>query len=142
MTTLQTSFAKPSEFFAKLLYTAQNDTEQSGKNIQAIAQTSSVLMRGFQDVSRHWVAMSRDCLQKNLEGLSVLGRCRSVPDIIAVQTSLIRGNLELTLKTAVELPSYLSVSLIRPHGRCTTRKRTLGPWLKRGKSPDRFGAFC
>ena len=110
MTTLQTSFAKPSEFFAKFVYNSINDTEQSGKNIQAIAQTSSVLMRGFQDVSRDWVAMSRDCLQKNLEGLAVLGRCRSVPDIFAVQTSLIRGNLELTVKNSRRI-AELSVGL-------------------------------
>ena len=110
MTTLQTIPAKPSEFLANLVHTAQVDTEQTGKNLQAIAQTTSVLMRGFQEVSQDWLAMSRDCLQKNLEGLSVLGRCRSIPDILAVQTSLMRGNLELTIKNSRRI-AELSVGL-------------------------------
>jgi len=82
---------------------AQVGTEQAGKNIQAVVQTSTVLMRGIQDVSRECLEMSRDRLQRNLSGFTVLGRCRSIHDLIAVQTSFIRGNLELTIENSRRL---------------------------------------
>jgi len=53
---------------------AQVDTAQAGKNIQAVVQTSTVMMRGMQDVSREFMEMSRDTFQRNLNGLGVLGR--------------------------------------------------------------------
>ena len=64
---------------------------------QAGLSTASELARGVQDVSREWFELSQKRLQKNLDGLSSLAQCRSVPDFMAVQTSLIRDNLEQTL---------------------------------------------
>jgi phasin family protein len=64
--------------------------------VQTSLSTASELARGVQDVSREWFELSQKRLQTNLDGLSSLARCRSVPDIIAVQTSLIRDNLEQT----------------------------------------------
>ena len=37
-------------------------------------------------------------LQKNLDGFNALARCRSVPDFLAVQSDLIRKNLEQTIQ--------------------------------------------
>jgi len=71
--------------------------DETARNLQAVAQTGTVLARGVQDVSREWFELSQKRLQKNLDGLSSLARCRSVPDFIALQTSLIRDNLEQTL---------------------------------------------
>ncbi len=76
---------------------AQSLAEETSRNLQAVAQSGMVLARGVQDVSREWFELSQKRLQKNLEGLSSLARCRSVPDFMAVQTSLIRDNLEQTL---------------------------------------------
>jgi phasin family protein len=67
--------------------------DETSRNLQAVA----VLARGVQDVSREWFELSQKRLQKNLDGLSSLAQCRSVPDFMAVQTSLIRDNLEQTL---------------------------------------------
>ena len=65
--------------------------------VQTGLSTASELARGVQDVSREWFELSQKRLQKNLDGLSSLAQCRSVPDFMAVQTSLIRDNLEQTL---------------------------------------------
>ena len=65
--------------------------------VQTGLSTASELARGVQDVSREWFELSQKRLQKNLDGLSSLAQCRSVPDFIAVQTALIRDNLEQTL---------------------------------------------
>ena len=68
--------------------------DETSRNLQALAQSGTVLARGVQDVSREWFELSQKRLQKNLDGLSSLAQCRSVPDFMAVQTSLIRDNLE------------------------------------------------
>ena len=65
--------------------------------VQTSLSTASELARGVQDVSREWFELSQKRLLKNLDGLSSLAQCRSVPDFMAVQTSLIRDNLEQTL---------------------------------------------
>ena len=85
----------------QLFNTRKGDTrslgDETSRNLQALAQSGTVLARGVQDVSREWFELSQKRLLKNLDGLSSLAQCRSVPDFMAVQTSLIRDNLEQTL---------------------------------------------
>jgi phasin family protein len=76
---------------------AQSLGDETSRNLQAVAQAGTVLARGVQDVSREWFELSQKRLQMNLDGLRSLAQCRSVPDFMAVQTSLIRDNLEQTL---------------------------------------------
>jgi phasin family protein len=79
---------------------AQSLAEETSRNLQAVAQAGTVLARGVQDVSREWFELSQKRLQMNLDGLRSLAQCGSVPDFMAVQTSLIRDNLEQTLDTS------------------------------------------
>jgi hypothetical protein len=79
---------------------AQSLGDETSQNLQAVAQAGTVLARGVQDVSREWFELSQKRLQMNLEGLSSLAQCRSVQDFMAIQTSLIRDNLEQTLDTS------------------------------------------
>ena len=85
----------------QLFNTRKGDTrslgDETSRNLQALAQSGTELARGVQDVSREWFELSQKRLLKNLDGLSSLAQCRSVPDFMAVQTSLIRDNLEQTL---------------------------------------------
>jgi hypothetical protein len=41
--------------------------------------------------------MVQERMQKNLDGVNALFRCRSLPEFLAAQSSLMRDNLELTL---------------------------------------------
>lgn len=84
--------------------------QQSGKrpgqittSVEAMTESTTVLMRGFQDVSREWLEMSRNRFQTNLDGLNAIARCRSVQDFVAAQGSLIRDNLELTMENSRRL---------------------------------------
>jgi hypothetical protein len=72
-------------------------TDQASESLKTVAQSNTVLVRGFQDVSREWFELSQKRLQTNLEGLNALARCRSMNDFVAVQSSLIRDNLEQTV---------------------------------------------
>lgn len=68
-------------------------TRQATENLAAITETGSVLMRGFQDVSREWLELTRERLRKNAEGMTKLTQCRTLPDLAAVQSDLARDKL-------------------------------------------------
>ena len=82
---------------------AEETAQQSSRNIQAIAECNAVLAQGFQDISRECVSLAQDRLQKNLDGLNALLRCRSLQDLIAVQSGLVRENLELTVDNSRQI---------------------------------------
>ena len=49
------------------------------------------------------VDRSQKRLQRNLDGLQVLARCRSMTDFIEAQTTLLRDNLEQTVESSRRL---------------------------------------
>jgi hypothetical protein len=68
--------------------------QQSSQNVQAIATTSTILARGFQDVVREWLNFTQARLDENLDRVNAFASCRSFPDLVAQQSDLIRENLE------------------------------------------------
>jgi hypothetical protein len=83
--------------------TTRGLTEEAAHNLRAVAQSSTVLSRGLQEVSREVVTRSQQRLQRNLDGLQALARCRSMTDFVEVQSSLLRDNLEQTLENSRRL---------------------------------------
>src|SRR4051812_36520526 len=83
------------EEFGRVLGVGGNEnlTRQATQNLEAITETGSVLIRGFQDVSREWLELMQERLRKNAEGMTKLAQCRTVPDFAAVQSDLARDNL-------------------------------------------------
>ena len=69
-----------------------------------------MLARGFQDISREWASLAQDQLRKNLDALNSLLRCRSLQDVVAVQSGLVRDNLELTVTNGRQI-AELSVKI-------------------------------
>jgi hypothetical protein len=80
--------------------TTQGLTEETAHNLRDVAQSSAALTRGLQDVSREVVERSQKRLQRNLDGLQALARCRSMTDFVEVQSSLLRDNLEQTVENS------------------------------------------
>ena len=83
--------------------TTRGLTEEAAHNLRAVAQSSTALARGLQEVSREVVSRSQQRLQRNLDGLQALARCRSITDLVEVQSSLLRDNLEQTLENSRRL---------------------------------------
>jgi hypothetical protein len=75
-------------------------TEEAAHNLRAVARSSTALARGLQDVSREALERSQKRLQRNLDGLSALARCRSMTDFVELQSTLLRDNLEQTLENS------------------------------------------
>ena len=90
----------------------QDAAAQAAEGLQAVAQSSTALVRGFQEVSRECLAMTQNRLQMNVEALTAISRCRSLPEFLAAQTALVRGNIELTLENSQRL-TQLSMTVVR-----------------------------
>jgi phasin family protein len=84
------------EFTKAFGFTGQNEdvARQATRNLEAITETGSVLVRGFQELSSEWVELAQQRLQKNAEGLTKLAQCRNLQDLAATQTELVRENLQ------------------------------------------------
>ena len=67
---------------------------RSSQNPEAITKANSILVRGFQDLSREWLGLPQALLQRNIERYSALLGCRSAEDIVAVQGDFARDNLQ------------------------------------------------
>ncbi|MBD2750631.1 phasin family protein [Microvirga sp. BT688] len=78
-------------------------SEEAAHNLRAAAQSGTALARGVQEVSREVVDRSQKRLQRNLDGLQALARCRSMTDFVEVQSSLLRDNLEQTVENSRRL---------------------------------------
>jgi hypothetical protein len=94
--TASETFQRVSNQFTRALgLSGQNSeavTRQASENLGALAETGTVLARGMQDVSREWLTLSQHGFQKNIEELTQLVHCRSIPDFIAAQSDLMRKN--------------------------------------------------
>jgi hypothetical protein len=77
----------------------QEAAEQSSRNIQAVAECSTVLAQGVQDISREWLDWAQSRFQSQLDGINALLRCRTPQDFIAVQSDQVRQNLELLIES-------------------------------------------
>jgi hypothetical protein len=51
-------------------------------------------------MSGEYLDMVQTCVQKNLDGMDTLMRCRTLPELWAAQGALVRDNLELTLSNS------------------------------------------
>jgi hypothetical protein len=81
----------------------QGLTEEAAHNLRAVAQSSTALARRLQELSREVVTRSQQRLQRNLDRLQALARCRSMTDLVEVQSSLLRDNLEQTVENSRRL---------------------------------------
>jgi hypothetical protein len=90
----------------------QNAAGQAAEGLQAVAQSSTALARGFQEVSRAMLEMTQHRFQRNVEALTALSRCRSIPEFVAAQAALVRSNVELTLENSQRL-TQLSMTVVR-----------------------------
>ena len=65
----------------------------ASRNLQALTDSGAVFARGFQDISQEWVTFAQKRLQQNFEGLNRLSNCRSLQDMVQVQSDLARTGL-------------------------------------------------
>jgi hypothetical protein len=74
--------------------------QQSSRNFQAIVETGTVLADGMRNVSGEWIAFAQRRVEQNLDRVDALWACRTVPELVAVQTDIVRDNIEGFLQAA------------------------------------------
>ncbi len=75
-------------------------SEEAADNLRAVAQSGTALVRGLQEVSREVADRGQKRLQRNLDGMHALARCRSMTDLVEVHSSLLRDNVEQTVENS------------------------------------------
>jgi phasin family protein len=78
----------------------QDLSTRAAQDLQAVTQSSTILAREIQEISGECLEMVQDRVQKNLDGMNALVRCRTLPEFLTVQSSFLRDNLELTLSNS------------------------------------------
>ena len=78
---------------------AEELTRRSSENVQALTEAGSVLAKGAQDVSREWLGFAQERQAKNMDGFKRLAGCRSVQDLITVQSDILRDSFQALIAT-------------------------------------------
>ena len=72
---------------------ADEMARRSSQNIAAVSEASTVLTKGAQEISRAWFGLVQDRLAKNIEAMNRLAGCRSLQDLVTVQSDIVRDRL-------------------------------------------------
>jgi hypothetical protein len=95
-------FQRMTDQFTRMLGGPQAEelARTSSQNIEAVSQASTMLARGFHEASQEWFGLARDQISKNMDALNRLAQCRSMQDVVAIQSELMRDNLQQTIDTS------------------------------------------
>jgi hypothetical protein len=74
--------------------------QKSSDNLDAIIQLSSVVAEVTQCISREWLNFTRERMEQILNRFESLLRCRTPQGIAAIQSEIVRDNLESFLQCA------------------------------------------
>lgn len=77
--------------------------QQARSNMESMMQCGTVLLDGWQSIMREWVGLAQEATARNVDGINALARSRSVPDLYAAQSKLMRDGVELLLSRSVKL---------------------------------------
>ncbi|MBR1187276.1 phasin family protein [Bradyrhizobium sp. AUGA SZCCT0160] len=75
-------------------------TERSTRNAQTLLYTGTAAARAMDGVSREYFQMVRHQVEKNMDRMSQLWTCRTPQDFAAVQTDMVRENVETALESS------------------------------------------
>ncbi len=107
LNTATQTFQQVTDQFTRTLGFAEPQSQElarkSSQNLEAVTQATSVLAQGAQEISRDWLGFAQEGLKRNMEGLNALTRCRSVQDVVAVQSDLVRDNFQQVIDNSRRL---------------------------------------
>jgi len=80
--------------------TAREALQQSSGNLQAFMESTTVIASGLHEVTEEWMRFAQERVEHNLNHLDRLGNCRNLHDCVALQTHIVRDNLQAFLESA------------------------------------------
>jgi phasin family protein len=82
---------------------AEELAKRSSQNIEALSQASNILVTGAQEISREGFDVMQERMAKNLDAMNKLASCRSLQDLVVVQTDIARDRLGHTFESSRRL---------------------------------------
>ncbi|WP_160195429.1 hemerythrin domain-containing protein [Microvirga sp. BSC39] len=77
--------------------------DQMPDYLQVVARSNRILAGGAGNITLEWFGLRQERLLKNLEGMTDLLSCRTIPDFVNLQSALVRGNVERMLENSQRL---------------------------------------
>jgi uncharacterized protein YllA (UPF0747 family) len=72
---------------------AQQATEISVRNTQSVMESATAVSKGLNEISREYFQFARRQMEKNMDRMNELWRCRTPHEFAAVQSELIRDTM-------------------------------------------------
>jgi len=69
---------------------AQKATDRSAHNAETLLYSATTIAKGLNGASQEYFDFMRHLFEKNMEGMNELWRCRSLQDVAAIHTDLVR----------------------------------------------------
>ena len=79
---------------------AQQAAERSVRNTQTVMDSAAAVSKGMNEISREYFQFARRQMEKNMERLNELWRCRTPHELAAVQSDLIRETMTGALESS------------------------------------------
>jgi phasin family protein len=80
--------------------TARETMQQSAGNVQALIESSTFVVDGLHNVSGEWMRFVQNRIEENLEHFGEFLSCRTPQECFALQTRVVRDNIEALLHSA------------------------------------------
>lgn len=77
--------------------------QRARENMDVMVQCGSVLMDGAQSIWREWLGFAQEAMARNAEGVNAMMRCRSVQDLYAAQSDMMRDEMEMLLNRSAKV---------------------------------------
>ncbi|OSI79088.1 Phasin protein [Bradyrhizobium canariense] len=103
---------------------AQRATERSVRNAETIMYSATAVAKGMNGVSREYFEFVRQQIERSMDRMNELWRCRTPHDLAAVQTDLVRDTIrsamdssrrmaDMSLKVADDAGNHIAQSVER-----------------------------
>jgi hypothetical protein len=103
---------------------AQRTTEHSARNAETIMYSATAVAKGMNGVSREYFDFVRQQIERSMDRMSEIWRCRTPHDLAAVHTDLVRDTIssalqasrrmaDLSLKVADDAGNHITKSIER-----------------------------
>ena len=73
---------------------------RSAENVRAVSEASTALAKGAQETSRSLFELAQKTMTSNVEAFSRFAGCRSAHEVIALQSELLRTNLQQLIESS------------------------------------------
>lgn len=80
--------------------------EQASRNVDAIVESSAVLTQALDGISREWFEFARKRIEHNMNRLNDLARCRTPQHLAAMQSEMLRDNIEDLLHSSRRVAEF------------------------------------